>query len=353
MPPQDLWNLGSLGSTDLTSPTMLPASGMIAGQPSPMPATNPVQPQGGAAPPASGMDPAMMKLITDLAQSQMGQIQKLGGVAGSIGDIAGTMQQPVPKMGPQVGGVDAQGKPYSFLHNLGQALLMAGGMTGPGRDINEMIYGPNIRRYGAEQAQKAERIGALKGEAGALSEGIKGAGETESGLGMAAYRSGQLGLGAERNQIAAQKVAAYSQGVQNRLSIAIRGLDLNALRTGSQLELNKARTVLEQAMPDILRQRNELEAYGIDTRSETQQAVANTMSQLGIDKTHPIANVIDSLFGTSLTPSAPQTPGGAQPVKGPAKLPARGTSNPPAKKNAIGGVVKWGRDAQGNPVKLQ
>jgi hypothetical protein len=258
----------------------------------------------------------------------------------------GPMTQPtaIPKMGyqPNFQPMDSAGH---VLGDIGKALLLGLSATGPGRAVEGAVYGPRVRQYEAGQQQKAQQIEALKSQAGAYGQTGESASRAIGGLGEASYRQGMLGLGAQRNQINQERVDAYRQGVENRLQTAMKGLDLKALATGSQLELNKARTMLTQALPDIMRQRNEVQQYGIDVGSETRQAVANVANQLGMDKTHPVLQMLDEMLGTSMSPAAPQAPGGAQPVAGKAPLPQRSAKTAGGGGNVATGTVVY--DPQG------
>jgi hypothetical protein len=314
-----------------------------------MPQTSPVQPQGAMPQPQSA--PAMpqgadlMGLMSQIAQQyQMPAMAGEMGIAKQMGPL--TQEAPIPKMGYQpefqpITGQGPGGDIKNLLGDVGKALLLGLSATGPGRAVQGAVYGPRVRQYEAGQQQKAQRIAGMKGQAEAYGQTGESASRAISGLGEASWRQGMLGVQQDRTRIQQQKADAYVQSVQNRLQVALKGLDLNALRTGSQLELNKARTALTQAMPELMQQRNEISQYGIDVGNETRQAVANVTSQLGIDRTHPVAQMLDSLLGTNLVPAAPQTPGGQQPVSGQSPLPKRSTAG----KNVPKGTVVY--DPQG------
>jgi hypothetical protein len=309
-----------------------------------------VPPQaGGVLPPTSQQpqqSPDMMGLMQRLAeQYQIPAMQKEMQTANQMTPL--TQAAPIPQMGyhPNFQPMDSAGH---VLGDVGKALLLGLSATGPGRAVQGAIYGPRVREYEAGQKQKAQQIEALKTQAGAYGETGESASRAIGGLGEASYRQGMLGIGEERNKINQQRVDAYRQGVEGRLQTALRGLDLKALMTGSQLALNQARTALTQALPDIMRQRNEVAQYGIDVGSETRQAVANVANQLGMDKTHPFMQMLDEMLGTSMTPAAPQTPGGAQPVRGEKPLPPRKTQpKAAAGANVPAGTVVY--DPTGKP----
>lgn len=112
---------------------------------------------GGVLPPSNPVTPdiqAQLMQQSQAAQQQMGESITRSRQAGDLLQqlIAQKASMPVPKMGPQI----EHGA--GFLHNLGQALLMAAGATGPGRSLQSAIYGPNVRGYEAGQSQLAQQI---------------------------------------------------------------------------------------------------------------------------------------------------------------------------------------------------
>lgn len=181
--------------------------------------------------------------------------------------------------------------------------------TAPGRAIEDRQFAQPRQAWRSQTAATAQAIQDIKDQAGITNEQLKA--------------TGSMSLGAGNLAIKQQKADSYQTSVQNRMQVALRGLDLKALATGSQIELNKARIALDNMLTQLGPQRLELEQYGIDTNNATRQAIANTMSQLGMDKSHPVAQMIDSILGTGFTPAAPQTPAGAQPVTGPSPLPKK------------------------------
>lgn len=223
--------------------------------------------------------------------------------------------------------------------NLALRILSA---TAPGEAISNAVYGPGIRQYGMEKKNLADRIAAIKGQTDISKDELTSGTGLANTAGMAGYRTGQLQLGAERNQIAQQKADTFKQSVQNHLQVALRGLDLNALRTGSQIEMNKSRIALNSVLQQVLPQRVEVEQYGIDTNAYVRQAVADLEAQAGLEKTHPFLNMLDQTLGTSLMPSAPQTPSGAQPERGSKPLPQKTAPKSPSQPK--GKVLVEGKD---------
>jgi hypothetical protein len=291
----------------------------------PLPPTSPVQPAGG------GIDLAsIVGQISNLPayQQSSSRLEDIGRQEQDIQKQMGSMT--LPKMGPQIE------KGAGFFHNLGQALLLASEMTRPGQAVNQAIYGPGMREYATRQGALSKQLEALKEQEAIPTEELRATTGLAQAGGLLGYRQGQLGVQQERNRIQQERVDAYARSVDNRFQTAMRGLDLNALRTGSQVELNKFRERLMQVQTELAPQKLELEKYGIDANNETRLAAANLMSQLGIDKTHPLAQTIDSILGTSLVPAAPQAPAGTAPVSGaPGTPPARTPANTPAKRRTI------------------
>ena len=229
--------------------------------------------------------------------------------------------------------------PQTAPHNLALRILAA---TAPGRAISNAVYEPGVERYGMQRRQLADQIASLKGQTDISKDEAQQSTQLAGTAGTAGYRTGELQLGAQRNQIAAQKAQTYAESIQNKLQMGMRGLDLRALQTGSTIELNKAKIMLDQVLAQTLPARVEVEQYGIDTNSATRQAVADLEAQAGLEKTHPFLNLLDQSLGTHLMPSAPQTPGGAQPVRGAQPLPPKGAPKSPIQPK--GKVLKEGVD---------
>jgi hypothetical protein len=92
-----------------------------------------------------------------------------------------------------------------------------------------------------QRRQLADQIAALKGQTDISKDEVQQSTQLAGTAGVAGYRQGELGLGAERNDIARQKADTFAQSVQNNMALGMRGFDLNALRTGSPVELNRAK----------------------------------------------------------------------------------------------------------------
>ena len=268
---------------------------------------------------------ALASQVADLQQQKAAMPQPKRGLQ----DEAWMKMQPVTRQG--VGGdLGNLGK------DVGRAILMGLGSTRQGENLQASAYGPGVARYGTQQKNLAERIAELQGQQKTEAETLPSA----AGL---QYHPFTAAGSMMRGQAELERAKSYGQSVQNHLNIALQGLDIKKVVAGSEVELNKAKAALDRAMPGILQERNALISQGIDVGSATKEAVMNTEAQLGIDKTHPFAVLLDSYFGTELAPKAATLPTAEQPAR------KKGATPTPAKK---GNVVKWGRDASGNPIPL-
>lgn len=327
----------------LPDATTLPQTMQLPDAVNALPPTSPIQQMPQTAPTQQpSMDLAsIVSQVSGLPQYQQ-SVSKLNDLYGQEGDIAQKQAQleanpPKTRWQPHYEPVTGVG---SFLKDAGKGLLQALSLSGPGQQIQNSIYGPGVQNWERQRAMLANQLATLRGQQEVPEEQMRGlTGLTQAG-GLAAYRGGEL-----QNQRA--RIDAYTQSVQNRLTMGLKSLDLKSLMTGSQMALNQARATLANIMGQIAPERLALQQYGIDANNATRQAVANTLSQLGMDKSHPVTQMIDSLLGTDFTPAAPQTPSGSQPVQGPKKLPAKGATTPQAKAQGGGGGVIYARDPQG------
>ena len=280
-------------------PPQADSSGMGGGQPTTQ------APAGGAGGPDT-TDPRAM------IASNIQRVQSLNPEADAARQQMSGMS--VPKMGPQID------KNAGFLHNLGQVLQMVAQATAPGAAIVNAAYRPGIQQYQGRQQQLAKQIGDVQGQQELAQRGATAAAEQ-------AYHEDLIGERTRHNveteDVQRQRVAAYQQGIENKLTTALKGLDIRGMLAGSTVALNAAKQKLAEVMPSILTERNALTARGQDMTSANSQARDNVLAQLGVDKAHPIAAMIDNWLGTTTEPAAPQTPGGAQPVRGDHPLPPR------------------------------
>lgn len=289
-----------------------------------------------AASPVGASNPIdIVRQFTQLPEFQ-GPTQSLAGIQKQEQDI---QQQkagmPLPQIAPK----------NAFV----RALL---NFTGPGRAVNEAIYSPGVTRYEQQQRVLADQLANLKQQEAIPTEELRSLSSMAGTASLASYRGGELENQRVANQIRQQRVDEYGKMVENRLTVAMRGLDLKQLKLGSEIELNKARAALDRVMPEILARRNELIDKGIDVRSATEQTVANVRSQLGIDEKHPLTQMIDNWFGTGLTPSAAQAPGGQVPERSKTPLPTRDQQNRASKiKSSKGSAAPLG--SKDNPIVVK
>src|SRR6478609_9675140 len=136
--------------------------------------------------------------------------------------------------------------------------------TAPGAAISDAVYGPGVQRYNAQRAQLADQIANLKEQTGISKDELTNAAQTTGAGTNVFYKGNMVQQGQQKIGIAQQKADTYAESVKNKLEMGMRGLDLNALRTGSTLELNKARIMLDNVMAQVLPSRVEMEGYGID-----------------------------------------------------------------------------------------
>lgn len=215
--------------------------------------------------------------------------------------------------------------------DVGRGLLLGLSSTSPGQSIQDTAYGPGVSRYNVGQRNLAERIAELQGQQKTEEEVMPSA----AGL---QYHPFTAAGSMMRGQAELKKAESYGQSVANHLTVALKGLDLKAIEVGSQVEVNKAKAALDRAMPGILQERNALISQGIDVGAATRQAVENAQAQLGIDERHPLSLMIDTYFGTDLTPKAATIPTAVQPQRSTAAK--KPTTKP------TGGTI-YARDPQG------
>lgn len=307
------------------TPDMLAASALGGG--SPLGPVNPVQaslapqPSPAAAPPQQQPPNSFSQNVS----SVMG-LPQFSQPMGQLSDIQrkeeGIRQQqanlPQPKWGPQI----EQGK--SFLHNLGQALLMVASATKPGAAIEEQIYAPGIRQYGAKRQALASQLETLKEQEAVPSEQLRATTGAAQAAGLAGYRSGMLG-------VAQQRAEAYSDSIQGRLQ---RELAQTA-QGWQQLDVRQRQQAAQQwYQQKSIEERDKAIAAGMsenDARVASAQAIANAANAMGLTKEYPWMSIGQQLgiVPPEALPPAAQTPGGATPAAQPKPL-------PPAKSQAKG-----------------
>lgn len=312
--------------------------------PFPNPGNAPTAPVAGQA--TSPFDPSLASLLQQVVslpqyQQATGQLSSL---YGQEGDIARQQSElaanpPQTRWHPQYEPITGVG---SALKDVGKGLLQGLSFTGPGQSVQHSIYNPGVQDWLHRRQALADQLSTLKGQEAIPAEQQRSMAQLGGLASLNQYR----GLEAEDRQ---RRTAAYTQNVQNRYQQAMRGLDLRAALQGDQKALMEARTRLASIQADIAPEKLQLEQYGIDTNNATRQAVANVLASSGIGKEYATSNFIDNLLGTSLTPVAPQTPGGPTPTGAP--VPKRGAPKPQA--NAGGGGMIYARDPQGQLHQAQ
>jgi hypothetical protein len=119
----------------------------------------------------------------------------------------------IPKQGP---GIDSG---RSFGHNLGEVLLMIGGMTGPGRALNQAIYGPRKQAYERSSAEVAQQIQDIQKQEEIEQKPIGPMGEL-------AYHQGLLGTREEQNRIRQQLADEKTKNDADRTDVERQKLEL-------------------------------------------------------------------------------------------------------------------------------
>jgi hypothetical protein len=269
--------------------------------------------------------------------------------ARGMGDLTGQL---IPKMGdtsdmPQFGwhpsfqhGQGAGG----FFHNLGQALIALGLSTHHGQAMQQAIYGSRVKEWEAQHQATAAEVEAAQKQQKLEQEPLP------SAAGMVYHPYGTA-VQLDRNRIMEEKAQAYTESVHNKLQTALANIDLRKAALGEKTEIDKARVAISQVHNAIAEEGNKIREYGIDANNATRQAVANTLSQLGMDKAHPLAQMIDNIFGTSTEPGAPEAPGGAQPVRGATPIPPR--ANAPSRPEASKPAARAGAPKVGDTVTIK
>jgi hypothetical protein len=119
----------------------------------------------------------------------------------------------IPKQGP---GID---KGRGFGHNLGEVLLTIANMTGPGRAVNQAIYGPRKQAYARSSAEVAQQIQDIQKQEEIEQKPIGPMGEL-------AYHQGLLGTREEQNRIREQLANERTKNDTERTDIERQKLEL-------------------------------------------------------------------------------------------------------------------------------
>lgn len=210
--------------------------------------------------------------------------------------------------------------PVSFLKDLGRVGLLLGGSTGPGRAIEGAYYGPDIRRYEAERAEKAQQIAQLLGVQKQEEEPIAAL----SSLGPKSMMGFGRGAGGEAAKTRAEGELRHWQnqdaqaldriGEAHRHNIQTELLRLKALEvTGDQHAIERqelaVRTAIAGMETDAKNYATDAGLYGDDVRAYTQAQVANLVQGAGLKKAHPYLTSGGYLESPQLpVPPAPNRP---------------------------------------------
>lgn len=315
-----------------TNPSIAPANvqaALNANQPA-----MPSPPAGGGVLQSPMFDPGMIakavQAVSALPQYQQ-PIQQLQDIQSQEQGIQGQMaSMQLPKMGPQI----QHGA--GFLHNLGQALLMAAGAAGggPGRSLVNEVYAPGVRQYVGQRQQLADQLKALQEQEGIPKEELGATSQMANAAGNMAYRSAMTGIRQEDVDVKKQRADTAAQAVSQRYSV-----ELQRLQQGAQkLDQNAQNLAIKKWFDaGVLEAMNSRIAAGQDENSARIQANEDMKSALSQNQwavQHPIMNML------GMSPDIQAAPG-AQPTA-PAK--------PAAKPAGGSGGSHLYFDSQGNPT---
>lgn len=259
--------------------------------------------------------------VTNLPAYQQ-PYQQLQNLQGQEQDVMSQMRgMPTPKMGPQI----EHGA--GFLHNLGQALLIAANVTRPGQAVNEAIYGPGIRQYGAKQTALANQLKGLQEQEQIPAEELRSMQGLATAGGLAAYRGGQLDVRNRQADIQQQRADTYAQYVQQKG-------DWQAYMKG----LNDQKLSLQQKALAIRQRLGELGIQVQEDRNGVMLSLGDQRVQLGADEFNAKVQNNDAgwfdqaMIGLGLKKPAQTTQGQTAPYSQPGTSPAAPPSGGPPKK---------------------
>lgn len=278
--------------------------------------------------------------------SQIASLPQYSGPQAKLEDIyqkeRGIQEQIAGQTLPKQGWLDTQGQPQKggFLHGLMRALTAVGAATGPGQAIQGAVYGPGVRAYNEKQRTLAAQLAALKDEEAIPTEELRGITGLANAGGLAAYRSGELGIQSEKNQIAKQRSDAYAQNVANRHSDELTRLAQGWSRLNQQEQALHLKQWYDQAIIGVMSQRTTAGMDENSARIQAQEDIRAALSQNQWAIQHPIIN---SIFGSPDLTSAPAagTPRVMQtPVK--PKNTTKPSGKTPAQTQPVGGgTFNW------------
>lgn len=292
------------------------------------------------------LDPELQRQMVQA--SRMGQ-QEFGtqlGRARTIGDtsvpiIKQTGDMPIPQMGFHP---DFSGGP---LHDIGQALLAVLAATGPGQAVQDVVYGPGIRKYQAAQTQKAAEIQRLQEQQKTEQEPLTPAAGMVYHPYMATASLARAGADVSRAQSYAEQVKStadfrtFLKGFEpQKLNETQRHNRVEEQLTGMGIEVQRERN---NVIFSLGNQRITVDASKFDAavNNKTQGFFDQIFTGLGLKQFRGTGAETETLNITS--PTAKTAGQAAKQAVSPAKTPPKATK----------GVVKWGRDAQGNPIRIK
>lgn len=291
-------------------------------QPQPQQATMLPQ-QGGVLPqtaaPQPQQSPDTMELMRQLAeQYQKPALQGEMDVARQMGPLAGSdqiprqglAQEPWMKMQPVTGqgfGGDVKG----VLGDVGKALLLGLSATGPGRAVQGAIYGPAQRTYKLGQEQKAQRLEAMKTQAGAYGQAGESASRAIGGLAEADYRNRMATSKEEQIRINQQKADQAGQEIANNYAMQSQRL----AQGWDRLEQGQQKIAIQDWYDKgVLQAMNARIAAGTEqnaARIQAQEDMKAAATQSGFATKYPILGALMGAVGVS--PDLTSAPGAGQP----------------------------------------
>lgn len=298
-----------------------------------MPPTSPIQPSQ-----PGGFDLASTVKQVSALPEYAGPSSRLEDIGRQEQDIQQQMKDlPIPKMGfkPHFGG--------GFFHNLGQALMTLAAATEPGQAVQEQVYGPGIREYGAKKQTLAAQLDALKQQETIPSEELKATTGLTQAAGLAGYRGAQ----AQTNRM---RVDAYAQSIKDRAQNFAATQDWRS----ASLDERKRANVVNEAQKAADEAGRNYRAQNRDaTMEEVAQIVTGTKQQIANEAAARDPSVKSWLFN-ALGIDIPQVQGAPSPEFRPTNtapsVPATKPAPKPAAKPKSGGnVIKY--DSQGNRIQ--
>lgn len=207
----------SAGTPDQSATPMAP-------QQSPLPATSPVQGGNNLA--------SMVQQVSQMPEyaQASGKLSSLGQQEADVKNQMASMSQPQRGFSPDFTG--------SVGHKILQGLMTVLASSGPGRAVQNTIYGPGVRSYESKQKNLASQLAALKDQEDIPTEQLRSlTGLTQAGS-LANYRQGQLGLGQEKVDVSKQRAQDLKDFHSDLIDIYSQKLSFQdrALAVKSRLE---------------------------------------------------------------------------------------------------------------------